>query len=68
MGEATGNNLAVKGDRFSAEQLRVLALEICAVLPPTDIDDPGELELLKLYRLMDEGRQLATRRYLAALI
>lgn len=52
---------------MSRDELKTLAIELSAALPPAEPSDPGERELLQLYRLMDEGRKAATRQYLAAM-
>lgn len=56
-----------KSTGLSHEQLWALAVELNAALPPPEPSDPGERELLQLYRLLDEGRKAATRQYLAAM-
>lgn len=57
-----------RGTGLSHSDLKALAIELSAALPPAEVLAPGEKELLSLYRLMDEGRQAATRHYLAAMV
>lgn len=53
---------------LSHQQLQALALELNAALPPPEPVDPGERELLQLYRLLDDSRKAATRQYLSAMV
>ncbi|HFJ9697499.1 TPA: hypothetical protein ACGW13_000153 [Stenotrophomonas maltophilia] len=53
---------------LSPEDLKALALELCAALPPPESEDPGERELLQIYRLLDANQQAATRRFLSAMV
>lgn len=64
MANPTATALPVK---LSHQQLKALAMELNAALPPPEPADPGERELLQLYRLLDEGRKDATRRFLSAM-
>jgi len=52
---------------LSHQQLQALAVELNAALPPPEPADPGERELLQLYRLLDDSRKAATRQYLSAM-
>lgn len=56
-----------RGTGLSHSELKTLAMELSAALPPAEVLTAAEQELLSLYRLMDEGRQQATRHYLAAM-
>lgn len=53
---------------LSHAALKSLAIELAAALPAEEPSDPGEREMLQLYRLLDEGRQAATRQYLSAMV
>lgn len=53
---------------MSHDELKSLALELSAALPPPELVDPGERELLQLYRLLDDSRKAATRQYLSAMV
>lgn len=70
MGNVAHSARGVKrgGTGLSQSDLKTLAMELSAALPPAETLTRSEQELLSLYRLMDEGRQDATRAYLAAMV
>ncbi|MEN1996811.1 hypothetical protein [Stenotrophomonas bentonitica] len=63
----TAGRVKPRGTGLSHDDLKTLAMELSAALPPVEVLTSAEQELLSLYRLMDEGRQAATRNYLAAM-